>query len=638
MLNTIPQDPSSVMRFVDGADERQLMSMVSSKNPYSFMALAKLQSIRDAKMKEQAGQPMPPPMSEQIPQQLAQLASGQQPQQQPMQQPMQPPMQQPMQPQQPQGIASIGGEPNGAGGGMVSFTDGGGVRRFAEPNDGGNVRHFQTGSPGVVTDDTESSAGILGRNSLEFIRSIPSPIKAAADAIPSLAGTPEQKERSLQIQKKRLGLQNAIRELSPGTFEQLTSQERAQRNKALDYYTNELININKPTATTAIKSSKLSPEQTDSVQYGPLATTNSGAVDKKTPDVGAGDASGSDAGLAALRGQAAGMAKDAQKQLAPQYEAQNRALSNTIKVMTDAQKERDAVNTPEKFAATQGKQEERDKLQADRLAKLEQTTPDPYAKTANSLASLGKELGRDKENAPYQAMLSAAFKLMGNRSPYFMTALGESGAAGLTDYNQIKDANKKQEMALMSAESSLSAAQDARKRGMNSEANSYMKEFYDRKKEAFNFEVASVNAKTMGALQLAGLEEKRPQLEINQIKDTYLIRSDLLKHNLDVYKAGIEGAKLGMTAIPVEAKVALFLAKRPDLKDAVNSEQDRSRFAKNLESINKNPLFSTLPDEERIAMAINEVIKGRAAFPSSGPSNRGKLGIDASGKLAWQPQ
>jgi hypothetical protein len=258
MLNTIPQDPSSVMRFVDGADERQLMSMVSSKNPYSFMALAKLQSIRDAKMKEQAGQPMPPPMSEQIPQQLAQLASGQQqqqpPMQQPMQQPMQPPMQQPMQqpmqPQQPQGIASIGGEPNGAGGGMVSFTDGGGVRRFAEPNDGGNVRHFQTGSPGVVTDDTESSAGILGRNSLEFIRSIPSPIKvaadaikAAADAIPSLAGTPEQKERSLQIQKKRLGLQNAIRELSPGTFEQLTSQERAQRNKALDYYTNELNNI-----------------------------------------------------------------------------------------------------------------------------------------------------------------------------------------------------------------------------------------------------------------------------------------------------------------------------------------------------------------------------------------------------------
>jgi len=138
MLNTIPQDPSSVMRFVDGADERQLMSMVSSKNPYSFMALAKLQSIRDAKMKEQAGQPMPPPMSEQIPQQLAQLASGRpmqqpmQPQQQPMpQQPMQPPMQQPM---QPQGIASIGGEPTGAGGGMVSFTDGGGVRRFAEQN------------------------------------------------------------------------------------------------------------------------------------------------------------------------------------------------------------------------------------------------------------------------------------------------------------------------------------------------------------------------------------------------------------------------------------------------------------------------------------------------------------------------
>lgn len=159
MLNTIPQDPSSVMRFVDGADERQLMSMVSSKNPYSFMALAKLQSIRDAKMKEQAGQPMPPPMSEQIPQQLAQLASGRQP----MQQPMQPPMQQPM---QPQGIASIGGEPTGAGGGMVSFTDGGGVRRFASQ---GAVKE----NPFMATfNDALEKEGVLGTPLEPVVRSL----------------------------------------------------------------------------------------------------------------------------------------------------------------------------------------------------------------------------------------------------------------------------------------------------------------------------------------------------------------------------------------------------------------------------------------------------------------------------------
>jgi len=148
------------MRFVDGADERELMSMVSAKNPYSFMALAKLQSIRDLKLKEQAGQPNPPPMSEQIPQQLAQLASGQ-----PMQQPMQPMQQQPMQPMQQQGIASIGGEATGAGGGMVSFTDGGGVRRFAA----GGVKD----NPFMVTfNDALEKEGVLGTPLEPVVRSL----------------------------------------------------------------------------------------------------------------------------------------------------------------------------------------------------------------------------------------------------------------------------------------------------------------------------------------------------------------------------------------------------------------------------------------------------------------------------------
>jgi hypothetical protein len=137
--------------------------MVAAKSPYSFMALAKLQSIRDAEMKEQAGQPNPPPMSEQIPQQLAQLESGQ-PMQQPMQQ--QPMQQQPMQQQpQQQGIASIGGEATGAGGGMVSFTDGGGVRRFAA----GGVKD----SPFMVTfNDALEKEGVIGTSLEPVVRSL----------------------------------------------------------------------------------------------------------------------------------------------------------------------------------------------------------------------------------------------------------------------------------------------------------------------------------------------------------------------------------------------------------------------------------------------------------------------------------
>lgn len=214
MLNTIPQDPSSVMRFVDGADERELMSMVSSKNPYSFMALAKLQSIRDTKMKEQAGQPTPPPMSEQIPQQLAQLASGQQPIQQQPQQPQQP-MQQSMQPPQQQGIASIGGEATGAGGGMVSFTDGGGVRRFATPHDGKDVRHFQ--EAGEVT---SSATGRVFSGISEGLSKIPDFLTGGAE------GAAERGRRD-QLRADIRDVQNKITTLG-GTFG-LTQQTPEQK-------------------------------------------------------------------------------------------------------------------------------------------------------------------------------------------------------------------------------------------------------------------------------------------------------------------------------------------------------------------------------------------------------------------------
>ena len=116
-LNISPQSPSSAINFIDGADEAQLKAMVAARNGYSAIALSKLQSIRDAKMKAQAAQPTPPPLSESIPQQLDQLKSPQ-PQQAPQQMPQQAP-------QQAMGIASIGGSPTGAGGGMVAFKEGG---------------------------------------------------------------------------------------------------------------------------------------------------------------------------------------------------------------------------------------------------------------------------------------------------------------------------------------------------------------------------------------------------------------------------------------------------------------------------------------------------------------------------------
>lgn len=113
------------MRFVDRATPQQLTAMVNARDPFSYMALSKLQQIRDERMKAQAGQPAPPPLAEVIPQQVMQGAPQAAPQ-------MPQSMAQPPQ----TGIASLGGigpdqEAAGAGGGMVAFTQGGGIKGYA---------------------------------------------------------------------------------------------------------------------------------------------------------------------------------------------------------------------------------------------------------------------------------------------------------------------------------------------------------------------------------------------------------------------------------------------------------------------------------------------------------------------------
>jgi len=115
------------MNFVDRATPQQLTAMVNARDPFSYMALSKLQQIRDQRMKAQAGQPAPAPLAQVIPQQVMQ---GAQPQAAPQ---MPQSMEQPPQ----MGIASLGGigpdqEAAGAGGGMVAFTQGGGIKGYAD--------------------------------------------------------------------------------------------------------------------------------------------------------------------------------------------------------------------------------------------------------------------------------------------------------------------------------------------------------------------------------------------------------------------------------------------------------------------------------------------------------------------------
>jgi hypothetical protein len=130
------------MHFVDNATPQQLQQMVAARNPYSYMALSKLQEIRDNKMKAEAKQPESPPLSQVIPQQVAQLEHqgiASLPQQAPQMPPQMPPGMPPqmppgLPPQQPPMQAGIGEGMSAAGaaGGLVSFKQGG-------------IAHFQQG-------------------------------------------------------------------------------------------------------------------------------------------------------------------------------------------------------------------------------------------------------------------------------------------------------------------------------------------------------------------------------------------------------------------------------------------------------------------------------------------------------------
>lgn len=111
------------MRFVDKATPQQLQQMVAARDPYSYMALSKLQEIRDNKLKADAKQPEAPPLALTIPQQIAQLDQPQGIAALPQAMPQ---GQQAM-PQEMQQASGIGPAmaPTGAGGGLVSFKHGG---------------------------------------------------------------------------------------------------------------------------------------------------------------------------------------------------------------------------------------------------------------------------------------------------------------------------------------------------------------------------------------------------------------------------------------------------------------------------------------------------------------------------------
>jgi hypothetical protein len=116
---------------------------------------------------------------------------------------------------------------------------------------------------------------------------------------------------------------------------------------------------------------------------------------------------------------------------------------------------------------------------------LEKAFPNPYTKTANALELLQKNLENAEGNTFNKALFKASLTLMGSKSPRFFQAAAESGLVGVEDYERMQEANQKQRMALMNADTALATAQDSRKRGLYDQSARQVSESLQFKKDAF---------------------------------------------------------------------------------------------------------------------------------------------------------
>jgi len=560
MANTIPQDPSSVMRFVDGADERELMSMLSAKNPYSFMALAKLQSIRDLKMKEQAGQPNPFPMSEQIPQQLAQLASGQ-----PMQQPMQQqPMQQPM---QQQGIASIGGEATGAGGGMVSFTDGGGVRRFA--------------SEGAVSAPEESTSR-FGDAARSLLPAFPSEAEIRARVKEQKDAIDLQKQRSEAAAK----LAERMRENHVGPFTATTPSERekyAQNNKQIETELNVLRYGATPKTgdleeRIGLKSNLLTGSTTPVANVDIKKSKDPGVAEKPAIN-NAGNNAGNATPSAGGNLNPEKIYKDYEGRLAPLFKQKEESANAGITALTNAQTAMLPYYDQKRLAEFNPTDAERETLRQSKQTDLEKAFPNPYTKTANTLELLQKNLENSEANTFNKALFKASLALMGNKSPKFFQAASEAGLVGVEDYGRMQDANQKQRMALMNADTALATAQDSRKRGLYDQSAKQVSESLQFKKDAFLADREATLAKGNMAIALEGKKAELPDLKIKQAQDLFNLQHGLYTDKFKIAEFNQRGAQIKASSTPEMGKMIEWAAKNPEYAGQIYDERSRAMYS-----------------------------------------------------------
>ena len=475
------------MHFVDKASPQQLKAMVDTQSPYSFMALAKLQQIRDAAMRQRAHEPTPPPLSQQIPQELSQAEA-------------------PAVPQTPVGIAAlarnVAPQPQAgvgpemataaASGGLVAFREGGmpgfnGASDYAPSFLTDYLNQFRGKRVNPETGESYTSSGTsTDPRTLQY----PSLLDRLLNPNAMNTYNDMYSRRRGQTTRADLAAQNAGQDVAPASA--LVSVP-STISETGDRYTPMSLAA-EPTeadiaATTGIRNPNLRP--------------GAGGEGASNAQAGAG---GTQTG-GGMYGRIMGMLPT-KKDLDAVSEAQKEHIAELDRIQKGLAFDRKAYETAQGDVAG-----DRSKL----LKSYQELFPDPNKDMKAALEGLKAENVKDIENAPYQGLLKMAVALMGTDRTNLFQAVGKAGGVGLEEMNRATEAAKQQKMKLLEADARVAAAQDARRRGDYDMATREAMQAKNDRMEVFRLEADSRSAQANAAAQLAaakaGLPMERVKLQ-----------------------------------------------------------------------------------------------------------------------------
>ena len=458
-----PRTPDQVMAFVSKASEQQLKAMVDAHDPYSFMALAQLQEIRDGKLKAQANQQKPPPLAQTIPQAVEQRS------------------QQEAQSQLDSlsGIASLGQQPAQQ---PVQQAAQGGLIHLAH---GGPVQHYQlAGAIGLSDEDRQVISGLP-------------PAEAQAYATSKLNLLRSNQFKTLSRNGNGLPIDPLTEQPTDYTSWMAPFATQAAAPSASP----------RPAAQTASAASPATPTPptANAPQAGiPLADTSRARPPAAAPQPELAQANGLPVGFGINAfqqglGNIANLQKDAKI-----------GQENYVKDLEKAYN--DIAFNPNEYQKAVG---DSSKDTEDFFKNRSEKFGDPYESYRGHNKKLLEETEKMEHNSKPKAMLQAAFSMLSDTSGNFFTAIGKAGGAGLAAYEKSQAYVQQEKRKNLEANARLAQAQDLRNRGLYKDAEEEAKQAKADRMSEYTARVNGNIQKTEAAIRVSAAKSQISQQQVD---------------------------------------------------------------------------------------------------------------------------